>query len=68
MLRMSPSVSSGELRKGLKSGRPAALAGRGLWWRSLRKFGSVCYQLAWWSVPSVRWGRAGGMLSRNPGE
>jgi hypothetical protein len=25
-------------------------------------------QLAWRSVPSVRWGRAGGMLLRNPGE
>jgi hypothetical protein len=25
-------------------------------------------QLAWRSVPSVRWGRAGGMLPRNPGE
>jgi hypothetical protein len=25
-------------------------------------------QLAWRSVPSVRWGRAAGMLPRNPGE
>ncbi len=40
----------------------------GLWQWLLRVLGVSVVQLAWRSVPSVRWARAGTMLPRNPGE